>query len=429
MTNRRIIFTNFFSLSGLQVANFLLPLVTLPYIVRVIGPEYFGLVNFAQAFVVYFALVVNYGFDYSATREIAIKRGKNDEIAGIVSAVLTAKFLLLAVSTVVYGLLVFSIPRFQDDLLLYVYTYLLVVGAAVFPTWLFQGMEKLTRTAIFNFIIKAAFTASIFIFIRQEGHYLYIPLINGVGHTVVGVIALFYGLRYFRIRISLPSKDTLLAALKKGWTLFTSTVVINLYTTSNVFILGLLTANIHVGYFTAASKIIIVIQGLLLMPMNQTLFPHIGNALHRSFENGIEKLKRLTFLVGGITFLASVFVFVAAKPIVFIIFGSEFGDAVVALRMMAFLPFIIGLSNVFAIQGLLNLKMDKVFLMITGSGAVLSIALNLILVPRFYELGTSVSWLSTEIFITIASFYVLFRKGINLFDLKVLRSMVAGMKL
>ena len=99
-------------------------------------------------------------------------------------------------------------------------------------------------------------------------------------------------------------------------------------------------------------------------------------------------------------FIASSLIFIFSDLIIQIIFGNKFVDASVCLRIMAFLPLIIGLSNVFGIQGLINLKMDKQFLILTFLGAVMSIILNLVLVPIYSENGTAISWLITEIFIT-----------------------------
>ncbi len=411
-------------MSGLEVANNFLPLITIPYIVRVIGAEYFGLVSFAQAFVIFFNVFVKYGFDYSATRDISVKRDRQDELSRIVSLVFGAKLIFLIISTIIFLIIVLSVPRFSGDVLLYLYTYLLVVGTAMFPTWLFQGMEKLTSSALFNFIIKAGFTASIFIFIREEAHYLYIPLINGLGQTVVGLVALIYALKIFRIRLIIPPWKEIAETIKRGWTVFASMLVINLYTTSNALLLGLIAGNIYVGYFAAAEKVVRAMQSLLLMPLSQTLYPHIGKTLHTAYDKGINLLKRLTFIVGGVTLLASIVVFLLANIVVLTIFGDGFEETVAVLKILVFITFIKGVGNVFSVQGLLNLKMDRAFFVITGMGAAMSIMLNVLLIPHLFEIGTALAWLSSELFITLASFYVLYRAGINLIDVSVIGSMV-----
>ena len=103
-----------------------------------------------------------------------------------------------------------------------------------------------------------------------------------------------------------------------------------------------------------------------------------------------------------------------------LVFGEQFLEAATCLRIISFIPFITGLSNIFAVQGLLNLKMDKIFLIITFIGALISIVLNFLLVPRYRENGTAAVWLITELFITFVSYIVLLKNNINLLDFKYL---------
>ncbi len=424
VSHRKTLVANFFSLSGLEVVSNFLPLITIPYIVRIIGAEYFGLISFASAFVIFFNVFVKYGFDYSATREISVKRENPEELSRIVSLVYSAKLVLLLISTVVFLLILFFVPRFTDEFRLYMYAYLLVLGTAMFPTWLFQGMEKLTLSALFNFIMKVGFTGSVFLFVREEGHYLYVPFINGIAHTGVGLISLVYAVKVFQIRLTAPSWSEIVDTIKNGWTVFTSMVVINLYTTSNAVLLGLLAGNIYVGYFAAAEKVVRAMQSLLFLPLSQTLYPHIGKILNQAYDRGIHLLKQMTFLVGGITLFGSVAVFFLAQYVVLILFGSGFEDTVAVLKILVFVTCIKGVGTVFSIQGLLNLKMDRAFFVVNGIGAVVNIALNVILIPYLYEIGTSLAWLLSELSITVVSFYILYQKGINLIDFSIVGKML-----
>ena len=167
----------------------------------------------------------------------------------------------------------------------------------------------------------------------------------------------------------------------------------------------------------------------MLGPINQTFFPRISSVINHSKKNGIALLKKLTFIVGIILFITSFLIFIFSDLIIMIIFGSKFIDAAASLRIMAFLPLIIGLSNVFGIQGMINLKMDKQFLSLTLVGALISIALNLILVPVYSENGTAISWLITEVFITASFFIVLLKNNINLLDWKYFKMYLSKIKI
>ena len=192
MSTKKILLTNLFSLSGIQVINYIVPLLVVPYIVRIIGPELYGFINFALAFITYFALIINYGFDLSATREISINRDDKEKLSETFSSVIIVKFLLFLITLLIFLPLVFFIPKFNHDKELFIFTYLMLIGNIFLPVWLFQGLEKLARLSFFNFIIKISYGAAIFLFIREKNDYLLIPLILSLSQMIIGIAAFIY---------------------------------------------------------------------------------------------------------------------------------------------------------------------------------------------------------------------------------------------
>ena len=172
------------------MANVLLPLLTVPYVVRIIGPDRLGLLNFSLAYVAYFTLFINYGFEMAAVRAIAADRNNRALVNRIFSEVLTGKVLLFGVSTVVFGFLSYYNPAFREHRWLHLCTYLSCVGVVLFPIWLFQAMEDLGRVAFFNLIVKVLFTLSVFVLIRQPDDYIYQNLATSVAQVLVSVVAL-----------------------------------------------------------------------------------------------------------------------------------------------------------------------------------------------------------------------------------------------
>lgn len=422
MSPRKVLLTSLFSLSGIQIVNYVVPIITIPYIVRIIGPDNYGLVNFAQAFAAYFLLIVNYGFEYSATRDISINRNDKKKISEIFSSVVMAKFLLFLFTLLIFLPIVFFDPAFRANFEIYIFSYLIIIGNIFLPVWLFQGLEKLPRLSAFNFFVRMIYAALIFIFITEKDDYLLIPLIVAVAQFVVGVSSFIYSIKVFEITFTFSKWEDIKHSLKEGWKLFLSNISISLYTTSNIVILGIFSTTLSVGYFSAASKIVGVVQTLLLGPMNLVFFPRMSSVINDSLERGVVILKKLTFIVVILMFFASLFILIFSDPIIRIIFGKEFAEAASCLRIISFLPLIIGLSGVFGVQGMLNFKMDKLFLAITFIGAVISIGLNFYLVPLYSEIGTSLSWLITEIFITSAFFITLLKNKINLMDFGFLKT-------
>ncbi|CUT00864.1 oligosaccharide flippase family protein [Candidatus Chrysopegis kryptomonas] len=237
-SEHKILFTNVLSLSILQFGNYILPLITIPYIVRVIGPDKFGLISFAQAFTTYFTLVVNYGFDLSATREISANRNNKDALARIYSNVLFTKVFLFAICTITFLLLISLIPIFKENFLIFVLSYLIILGYVLFPTWFFQGIEKIYISSIFNFFIKLVFTLGIFIFVRKKEDFFFVPFLMSLGQIIAGFFGLLYSLKLLNKKVNLPKLNEIFYELKNSFTVFISLVFINFYTVSNTFILG-----------------------------------------------------------------------------------------------------------------------------------------------------------------------------------------------
>ncbi|MFV9567099.1 flippase [Thermoanaerobacter mathranii] len=412
---KRRLLENFMSLSILQAANYILPLITLPYLVRVLGPGKFGLVSFAQAFIGYFLILTNYGFNLSATREISINRENQEKVSEIFSAVITIQLLLAALSFIIMTLIVFSFSKFSKDWLLYFYTFGMVVGQVLFPVWFFQGMERMKHITILNITAKLIFTVAIFVFIHKTSDYIYVPLINSLGYLIIGGMSLWIIFKDFGVKFALPSFENIKYHLKEGWHIFISTVAISLYTISNTFILGLFTNSTIVGYYSAAEKIIRAVQGLL-GPVLQTIYPYVSRLVNQSKEAAIMFIKKITILIGSITFILSLGIFIFANLIVKILFGNQYIESVIILRVMSFLPFIIALSNIFGIQTMLTFGYKKAFSRILILASVMNVILSIILIPIYQANGTAFSVLSSEIFVTTSMFIYLQRKGILILE-------------
>lgn len=408
--DKKRLISNFFSLSSVEVANYLFPLITLPYLVRVLGPDRYGLINFAQAFVYYFVLLTDYGFNLSATREISVNRENKEKVLRIFSSVMFVKVILMTVSLVVMLALIFSIPKFRQDWLIYIYAFGMVIGNILFPIWLFQGMERMKLIAILNLLAKFIFVIAIFIFVRRKTDYIYVPLITSIGFITAGILSLIIAARRFGIVFRLPVKEDCIYALKEGWHIFISTISASLYTSSNAFILGLFTNNTTVGYYSASENIIRGGQRLL-NPISQTIYPHISRLVADSKEKAAHFIKKVIVIFGGVSFAISILLFVLAAPIVNIILGNQFEQSIIVLRILAFLPFLIALSNIFGIQTMLTFNMKEAFSGIIIGGGIMNIVLSLIFVPLWKHVGTSMSVLITETYITSAMFIFIHKKG------------------
>jgi len=412
---RKKLTENFLSLSVLQGLNYLLPLITLPYLVRVLGPEKYGLVAFAQAFIAYFGILTDYGFNLSATREISIQRENKEKISAIFSSVMLIKFVFLILSFILMSVLVFSIHKFRNEWLLYFLTFGTVLGQVLFPIWFFQGIERMKYITLLNIIAKTIFTVLVFVLIHQKTDYVYVPFLGALGTIISGVLALGIIRKHFKVNFHLPSKNEVIHQLREGWYIFISTVAISLYSISNTFILGLFASNTIVGYYSGAEKIINAVQGLL-SPVSQTIYPHISKIASESKERALKFLQKITILIGSSSFFLSLLIFLLAEVVIKILLGGQYLESIKVLRILSFLPFIVGLSNIFGIQTMLTFDYKKAFSNILIIASLINITLAFILVPFFFHIGIAFAVVISETFVTIVMFVYLQRKGIKVLE-------------
>lgn len=410
----RKILENIVSLTGLQFASYILPLLTLPYLTMVLGPDKFGLTQYAIALITYFQIITDYGFNLSATREAAIYREDDAKKSEIFSSVMSIKLLLCILTFIILLLIVMFIPKFNADLMVYILTFGMVIGYMLFPTWFFQAMEYMKYTSILNIIGKVIYTVAIFLFIHNQGDYLLVPIINSIGLIVVGIAGFYIAVKKFNIKLKIPSVKSIIYHLKEGWYVFISTVAINMYTTTNTFLLGLLTNNTLVGYYSIAEKIVLAANGLL-NPISQALYPFVSRKTQdEKDEVNINFIRNLTKLMAIIGLILSAGIFIFAKPIILIIFGNAYANSVILLEILSALPFVVALSTVFGVQTMLTHNYKKAFSSITLLGGILNIVLAVILIFFYQQLGVAISFVVTETFITVAMFIFLQTHGIKI---------------
>jgi PST family polysaccharide transporter len=289
---------------------------------------------------------------------------------------------------------------FDVNRTVFLLSYGTVIGYALFPGWFFQGIEQMKYITIIQLIIRSIVTALIFILIKEEGDFILLILLNSLAQIVIGICGLIVAKTKFQIKFSFPKFRELRIQLKEGFSIFSSTVAINLYTTSNTFILGLFASETIVGFYAAADKIRIAFQGIQSV-LSQTVFPHVNNLFKKSRQEYLIFIRKLMKLQVVLGFCISLILFVFSKEISDIILGEQFLSSAVLLRIISPLPFLISISNIYGIQIMLPMGLESIFNKIISLAAFIHLIILLILVPMFSAVGTSAAVVFTEFLISM----------------------------
>lgn len=395
---------NILALYGVQFAKYLLPVITIPYLARVLGPTNLGLLSFVQAYAMYIGMLVEYGFNMAGTREIARYRDEPDRVKNLLAGVMGVEALLILCAIAVTVVVQELIPSFNNNPALLWAGIFWTLTQAAMPMWYFTGLERLRFVAAMDMLLRIIYTAGVIIFVRSPEDAWKVLGIQGIGSLMSLVIMLI--LVYREVPFLFPTKPLVWQALKKGWTMFLYISASKLYKSASTFILGLVASPIIIGYYAGASRLVNVMPSFL-NPITEALYPKLSNLAHHSPLKAA-KLARVGIIVmGSIGCAIMIAVYLAAPLLVRFLLGEEFVASVPVLRILSLqLPFL-AVGRLLGVQWMLPLGMDRTFNLIILSGGVCILLLAALLTPLYSHIGMSWAVVGTEFFITVVMYLVL----------------------
>lgn len=380
--DKKRLISNFISLLVLQGSNYILPLLTLPYLVRILGVEYFGLLAFATATIAYFQILTDYGFNLTATKEVSIHRNDKQKLVEIFSSVMIIKFLLMLLSFVILCIVVFSFDRFRKDYLVFILSFGMVIGQVLFPVWFFQGMEKMKYVTYLNILAKSIFTVAIFLVVKEQSDYYIVPLLTSIGFIISGLLAFYLIKKEFDISFKLQSFKTIKYYLVDGWHVFLSRFYISVYTTTNIILLGIFTNNTIVGYYSIAEKIVMAIGGLF-EPANQTLYPYLVKIYHNNLKQFTTMLKKISISYLCIVIFLFIMAEIFRNQLIYLVAGKHSESISSILFILLFLLFNSPFGSLYS-NSLIIMHRKSEFLKVMNCTIILNF---IIVVPSLYFYG------------------------------------------
>lgn len=395
----RSLLQNVVSLFGVHAVTYLLPLLTTPFLARVLGPEALGALVFTQAFAGTLGLVVQYGFDLSAGREVARHREDPERLARLLADVNGAKLLLGLLAVAVVAAAQSFVPLLRNDPVLTWTSVLWALAVASNLMWYFLGLERVKFVSALDIVTKTLATLGVFVFVRGPQDAWWVPALGALAAAASSAAAL--AVAYRDVRPRLPSLAGAANALRMGWGIFVAWGAGSVSATGGVFLLGLLLEPRLLGYYNGAERIARALQGLLT-PVSRALYPRFSRAAARDPREASALLANGFRLLSGLGLALSLGGTFAAPLLVNVLLGPEFEAAIPILRALAWLPFVISINMVLGLFWLVPMGLDRAYNGTVVGGAAVTVALILALVPPYGLPGMAGAVLASELLVGAA---------------------------
>ncbi len=386
---------NFFSLALLKLINAILPFVTLPYLIKVLGIQQYGAIVLGLSLIAYFQAVTDYGFNLSATREIANHRTSQKRLSYIYSKTMVTKFYLLVFSLSILIPVIFLVPQFKEDLNVYLLMCLVLLGHTLFPEWFFRGVEKMGYIAILNLIVKMSFTIGVFVFIKAPEDYWLYPFLLGVSYIVVTCVSHYIVIKNFNLKIVSINLTRVKQTLKTGFPLFVNQFVPNLYNNTTNFLVGLVLGKSAAGYFGATRQVVMIL-GVFNSVVSGIAFPYI---IRNKDKFKIYRKYYLMLIVAIIAF------FVLVHQYIFDLLGIEYNyDSEVYYILMLGLFSSITYS-IHSTNYLISRGYDKVVMKITIAVSLTGFAMSYPLISNFNLIGGAINIFMSQTLLALGAYF------------------------
>ncbi|HDS9457730.1 TPA: oligosaccharide flippase family protein [Enterobacter asburiae] len=399
---------NIILLFFVQASNYLFPLLTLPYLMRVLGAENFGVVAMVQAWIQYIIIFVDYGFNFSATLLISVNKNKQTKIDSIYTAVTAAKLILLLVVSFIFCLYV-MINGSSIYSHLIILGLISVIGTVLFPVWLFQGIEKMQGIAICTTIAKCVSLLLIFLLVKTPDDMNMAVISQSSGMFVSGILACIFIKKQKLAKFTKVSIQEIYLVLSKGFDLFVSNITISFYTTLNILIIGYFGGPTLAGYFSAADKIRTAAQGLM-SPVQQAMFPRVSSLINEG-----KQLKEILNLYGkkfiAFGFLISISMAAIGYPVSLYYFSAEYRVSSMILLMMSPLPLIVSIGVVYGQWWLIPNNLTKIVRKTYLAVSLMHIIVSIVLMHITPTYGVTISVIITEIIVSAIFVLASFNSG------------------
>ena len=333
--NNKRIFSNFSYLAVLEIFSLVAPLITYPYLVKVLGKNLYGWVITAQITSSYAIILIDFGFRRVSAKYVAASKDNHLELSRIVSTVVIMRVILWLITLFLYVAIISLIPSYRDQWILFIVSYGLTLSSALLPDFYFQGIEQMKYITIINVCTRLIFIGATFLVITSPKQYIFVPALWSIGYLAGGLYSLYVVFCKHKLQIIRPSIKDYKFHLKETTPIFFSDVMLNLKDKFSYNIMGALLGMSNVVVYDIGTKIV----NLLTKPtwiLSTAIFPSMAK------NPDIARTKRIlvSLLFGSIILVLTTYLLL---PYIVRFFIHEDID-LIPLRVYLLVPIFTGLS-------------------------------------------------------------------------------------
>lgn len=400
---------NIFSLSILQLFNYVYPLIFYPFITKALGPDKFGVISFVTAYIAYFIIIVDYGFNLTATQQITLNRDDKNKIEQIYNAVTNAKILLFFISFLIVLFSVFTITEFKNEKILCLIIFSGVFSNVMVPIWFFQGIEKMKMITILNIIPKVIVIPFVIFVIKTPTDYILFSIITSLAMISSGVASIILLKYKYSIKYKISSLSAIIEQLRYGFDIFLAGALTSFYTVTAVFALGFYAGKVDVGYYSLAEKIVKAL-GTIFVPVISAMYPFIIKISLQDNKKSVYINNRVLIFSCVIMTLLSSLIYGYASEIIVFFAGQQFEPASKILKVLSLFPLVITVARYLSMNYIMVNNLKRSLLKIYAMAAGISIISFASFIPRYGVLGAAYAVLIVEITATILMVVLCFKK-------------------
>lgn len=387
-------------LYSLQFFNTIIPIITLPYVTRILGAKEYGAFSIALNIITYLQVLVEYGFGMSATREVALSDKKEKSLSTLFSAVLLSRGILLSISIIITGLYCALARLPANQFLCVSILSICLFGYCVQQNWIFQGMQEMKYISIINIVSRSLSTILILVFVKAPNDLLLYCFLYSISPFASGFLGLIVSAYKYGIKLVRITLVDVINELRNGFYVFTTQLSSKVFSAIGITILGFFATEEVVGTFSAIQKIPNIIV-MLWMPISQVLYPHISEKMSKSFIDGekyvLKMQKKFIILFLALILILCVF----SKTVVSIAFGKEYLDYYYWIIPLSFWIIFAICNNFWGVQILLASGHDREYGRAFQISVCFTVLLNVLLIWKIKGLGASLAPLLSEILLSV----------------------------